>query len=202
MIDVAVSVAEPVVSRANNRRKLELIDADISPSLKAVIISEDQAKDLSSKIVCAGVLMLAIQRDDPDAWSDFKNADPKAKEITCKGDGARSREVATVLWREYRAIPSRERISMYGKAIRIAHDAYYETVTTRPDELLTRIVNAGGVKGLIAIAKVSKGTTKPRRIMLDRPVTLTVIITRPDGTYEPVPVEIARRLLIEMGELQ
>ena len=142
MIDVPVSVAEPVVSRANNRLRLELIDADISPSLKAMVDSEDRAKDLSSKIVCAGVQMLAIQRDDPDAWLAFKNADSKAKEITCKGDGAPFREVAAVLWREYRATPSRERISMYGKAIRIAHDAYYETVTTSPDELLTHIVNA------------------------------------------------------------
>lgn len=202
MVSVAASSDQPIVSRADNRRKLEQIDADVATALKAMIRSEEQERHLSSKIVCAGVQMLAIQRSDPDAWQAFKKTDKQANKIACKGKNWVYREVATVLWKGHRASPSRERISIYGKAIKIAHEAYWAAGTAKPTEILTHIISAGGVKGLLKIAKVPKGATKPKRIILDRPTILTVVVLRPDGTHGTVPAEIARRILIETGELQ
>lgn len=204
MIEVSTSVTAPVVSRANNRRTLEEIDADVDRNLKAMVRSEEEERNLSSKIVRAGVLMLEIRLSDSNAWDAFKSADPDAKKIACKGKDLEAREVASVLWRRHRAkFPSRERISLYGRAIKIAYNAYYKTGTTKPEALLTLITTEGGVKGLIKTAKTAKGClTKPKQIRLDRPSMPTLILIRPDGTYDGVPTEIARPVLIEMGALQ
>ncbi len=207
MIEVSTSVTAPVVSRANNRRTLEEIDADVDRNLKAMVRSEEEERNLSSKIVRAGVLMLEIRLSDSNAWDAFKSADPDAKKIACKGKDLEAREVASVLWRRHRAkFPSRERISLYGRAIRIAYNAYYKTGTTKPEALLTLITTEGGVKGLIKTARTAKTTkgssTKPKQIRLDRPSIPTLVLVRPDGTYDGVPTEIARPVLIEMGALQ
>ncbi|MDP2332159.1 MAG: hypothetical protein Q8M19_15845 [Reyranella sp.] len=194
---------QPNVSPADNRRKLEQIDADVSGILKSMIRSEEADRSGSAKIISAGVQMLEIQHNDPAAWEAFKNADPQAKEIACKGKDWEAREVASVLWRRHRAsYPSRERISLYGKAIRVARDAYCADGKVNVEELLTHIVNAGGVKGILRIARTAKGNSCRKKVILDIPPTLTLFLVGPDGTREPLEPALNRRFLIELGRLQ
>lgn len=194
---------QPIVSRADNRRKLEQIDADVANILNSMIRSENAERTLSAKIVSAGVQMLELLREDREAWTAFKNADPQAKEIACKGKGWEAREVATVLWRRHRAsFPSRERISLYAKAIQAARDAYCADGKVNAEELLTHVINAGGVKGVLRLARTAKGNSCRKKVVLDIPPTLTLFLVGPDGTREPLEPDLNRRFLIQMGRLQ
>lgn len=198
-----VSPADKPDETSVNRRKLEKLDADISGILKTMVKSDQRDKQLSSEIISAGVQMLAIRESNFDAWEQFKRADKQAKEIFCKGDKAEYREVATVLWRRHRAeAPSRERISLYGKALGIAKESYCAEGLPEPKDLLQKIVIAGGVKGLIKLGKAKKGDTGRKKITLPIPDQLKLIVIGPDGTHEEVPAEIATPVLIQMGLLQ
>jgi hypothetical protein len=198
-----VSPADKPDEKSVNRRRLEQIDADITNVLKTMVKSEDRDIQLSSEIVCAGVQMLAIRESDFDAWEAFKRADKQAKEIRCKGKGAEFREVATVLWRRHRAeTPSRERIALYGKAIRIAKESYCAEGLPEPKELLRKVLNARGVKGLIKLGKAKKGDTGRKKITMPIPDVLKLIVICPDGSHEEVSAEVAKPVLIQMGLLQ
>jgi hypothetical protein len=198
-----VSPADKPDATSVNRRRLEKLDADITNTLKTMVKSEDRDKELSSEIICAGVQMLAIRESDSEAWDAFKRADKQAKEISCKGKGAEFREVATVLWRRHRGeVPSRERISLYGKGLQIARDSYCTEGLPEPKDLLQKIVIAGGLKGLIKLGKAKKGDTGRKTITLNIPDQLKLVMIGPDGSYEEVPAEIANPVLIQMGWFQ
>lgn len=194
------------VRPADNRDKLMKIDKDILEIVKSVDRSDAKTKEASARIIAAGVRMLDISLADPAAWEDFKTNDPDAKKIACKGEGREQREVATVIWRRHRKDPTmgRERVSVYGKAIRIAYGAFWETTEEKPapeckteDELIAKLQTLG-IKGLLKIAATNKGQPKDQRISMKVPTRWTVYLIGPDRTQEEVPEDLAKLVINRM----
>lgn len=186
-----------------NRRKLEQIDAGIATRLKGTMKAEGALTSVSSEIVVAGAQMAAIMADDLDEWQDFAGR----HSIKCKGANWQYREIATVLWRNYRDQPkaARERISQYGKAIHVAHD-YYRTGITKPSELIKKVVLNGGVAGLAKLFKLSQSLKKgdDQKSIYARikaPSAPALFMVRPDATFKTVPLEIAGPVLTQMEAL-
>jgi hypothetical protein len=203
-----------IVSRANisasvdsdlpNYLQLKRIDASITAALTAVVGLERRDRNHSARIITAGVRMLSILKEDWDAWEQFKRSNPKAKDIRCKGTNWETREIANVIWRRHQSTGfSRERRTMYGKAIGIAHRSYWESgIATTQEKLLEHITNAGGVKGLIKMNKTPKGNLGRKKIVLDIPDKLKLVLLYPDGIYEHIEDDQAHSFLLQIGLLQ
>lgn len=199
--------SDGIVSRADNRnlKRLEQYDTEIDAARQAVIAAEDRRKGESSRIICAAVFMVEIMLSDADAWDAFKRR--HKVETASKGQDWEYREVARLVWRQLAGQPekqSRERISQYGKAIKVAH-GFHQQGTTQPAKLLRRVTDSGGVKGLIKTSRRIKPASldpKPRRISLTEPDRPTLVLFRPSGEAQTIPDDVARPFLIQIGALQ
>lgn len=196
-----VSKPKNDVRRSDNQRTLKKIDVEITSVLKAIDRAETSDKERSSRVIAAGVQMLSIIREEPAAWDAFKDADETARGITCKGKDWDTREIAKVLWRRVLS-PNRERVSSYGKAIRVAHDAYWEPGLAKTSDQLIQRISPLGIRGLLKIARTPRGNGRPKKISLPIPDVLTLVLLVPDGSHQVIDPEKAKPWLIKLGLLK
>lgn len=210
---VTSEVSEPsIVGPPNNEvclnvERLRDIDQSVDAYLSGIVKIEQSDASKSADIIAAGIQMLAIRENDPEAWDLFKKADPKAKDITTKGRDREYREVAAVLWRKFKAEPAtRERVSRYGKALKKGLTLYREHIE-RPAELAEHVRNLGGVKGLLTVKVPLDGTEhgesepKKRKVYVTLPDEPTLFLIGPDRTVEALEPELNRTLLLQINRL-
>ena len=192
-----------VVSRADNRRKLEDICAEVEETLHSLDRIEDEGSSLSARIILAGVQMIDIRHADPVTWGAFTEAQPAAARIRCKGKGREFREVTNVLWRRHHSgAPSRERTSLYAKAINVAHQQWKQMDPADTAKLLTWIVSSGGVTGLARRVPPRDRSLSSKKIFIDVPQCPTLYLVRPDSTYAALEPEVNRKFLSELERFQ
>jgi hypothetical protein len=162
--------------------------------VKALAKSDDRSRESVAKIITV--------------WDEFKQSDEHARKIACKGKDKESREVAMLIRRKHRGdiAQNRERVSVQGKAIKIARKAYWipteenpEPVCKTPEQLQEKI-SILGIKGLLKL--VPKGESKSKKITIPVPDRWTLHLIGPDSTRKEVPDEIAQPVIARMQGLQ
>lgn len=197
------------VRRSDNLLRLQQIDAEIDSAREAVVTAERSLVRPSSQIIAAGVAMVEIALGDLAAWNGYKAG--IGLETPCKGDGWEYREVVHVIWRSYQNGEdhpglSRQRISDYGKAIRIAYRLRQPNGSST--NLVERIQASGGLKGLLRRDKHKpEALGEPNSVDNhvqgpSGPAHIQLAILRPGDPPEIVPDEVARPILVRLGALQ
>ena len=157
------ATSDGIVSRPDNRnlKRLEQYDLEIEAARQAVIAAEGRGKGELSRIICAAVFMVEISSRNRSHGTDSSAANGRT--VSMGPDLGVIGTSPESVWRQFASQPekqSRERISQYGKAIKVAH-GFYQQGTMQPAKLLKRVTDGGGVKGLIKISRRIKPVTGP-----------------------------------------